>query len=123
MLAKRTFSKCTAGTLLAGALAAVLLASCSDTTASRFLVAPGKYVFYNCAQIVNAAKANSVRQHQLEELMAKAGEMASAVAYRPEYLQLRGQLADMRQEAAEKKCNFVPGEEAAPRAVSGAAIR
>ncbi len=112
-------------------LAAGLLAGCAgadqDATA-RFLVAPGKYVLFNCAQIAHQAGVNATRQHELEALMVKAGDgsagrLASAVAYRPEYLQLRGEMADLRQSAAEKKCKFVPSAERAAQPASSAAIR
>ena len=97
-------------------LAAGLLAGCAaneqDSTA-RFLVAPGKYVLFNCAQIKQTAEENGKRQHELEELMTKAGNgsagrLVSDVAYKPEYYQLRGRMADLRQTAADKKCKFVP---------------
>jgi hypothetical protein len=98
-------------------LASGLLAGCAGNDAestSRFLVAPGKYVLFNCAQIKQTADENSKRQRELEGLMAKAGDgsagqMVSAVAYKPEYYQLRGEMDDLRQVAADKKCKFVPG--------------
>lgn len=107
--------------LAALALAAGVLAGCTGESASRFLVAPGKYVLFNCAQIKQAADENSKRQQVLEGLMVKAGnssagQMVSAAAYRPEYLQLRGEMADLRQAAADKKCKFVPGEGQSARA-------
>jgi len=45
--------------------------------------------------------------------MAKAGPDASGhfvstIAYRPEYLQLRGQMNEIRKTSAEKKCKFSP---------------
>jgi hypothetical protein len=95
----------------------------NDASLSRFLVAPGRYVLFNCQQIAQQAKTNAERQRVLEGLMAKSGsELANAVAYRPEYLQLRGEMADLRQEAADKKCKFVPGARV-PQSQSGAAIR
>jgi hypothetical protein len=47
-------------------------------------------------------------------LMAKAetgpgGQLASAMAYRPEYLQLRGEMDQLRKTAGEKNCKFEPG--------------
>lgn len=112
-------------------LAAGLLAACtaaeSDST-SRFLVAPGRYVLYNCPQIAQQAKDNIDRQRELEGLMLKAGNdsggrLVSAVAYKPEYYQLRGELSDLRQTALDKKCKFVPGEDRGVRPVSATAIR
>src|SRR5262245_55129327 len=74
---------------------AVLAGCASDEAASRFLVDPGRYVLYGCTEIATAAKANSTRQREIEALMSKAGEgtggqLASTLAYRPEYAQLRG---------------------------------
>lgn len=112
-------------------LAAGLLAGCTasegDST-SRFLVAPGKYVLFNCQQIAQQAQTNSDRQRELEALMLKAGDdsagrLVSAVAYKPEYYQLRGEMADLRRQALDKKCKFVPGEDRSARPVGSAAVR
>jgi hypothetical protein len=95
----------------------------NDASLSRFLVAPGKYVLFNCQQLAQQAKVNMDRQRELEGLMAKSGSaLANAIAYRPEYLQLRGEMDDLRQEAADKKCKFVPGARA-PQSQSDGAIR
>jgi len=89
---------------------------------SNFLVAPGKYVLYNCQQLNVAATGNQTRMRELEALMAKSGNgLVNAMAYQPEYLQLRGELADMQREGADKKCKTMPGEK--PRPVQGAVIR
>lgn len=109
----------TVGPLAVLVLTAGLLAGCAagheDATA-RFLVAPGRFVLFNCAQIAQQADGNSKRQRELEALMVKAGSgsagrLVSDVAYKPEYLQLRGEMADLRQEAINKKCKFAPGAE------------
>jgi len=111
-------------------LAAGLLAGCAageqDSTA-RFLVAPGKYVLFTCAQIKQTAEENAKRQHELEDLMARAGNdsagrMVSAVAYKPEYFQLRGRMADLRQAAADKKCKFIPSAARSARPVGVAPL-
>jgi hypothetical protein len=115
---------------LAAALAALTLAACAgnDDQTAHFLVAPGRYALFNCKQLAQEAAVKVTRQHELEGLMAQAGtgsagQMVSAVAYRPEYLTLRGELEDMRQTAADKKCKFVPGEAPAGMATSDGAIR
>jgi outer membrane PBP1 activator LpoA protein len=116
--------------LAALALAAGLLAGCAGTdpdATARFLVAPGKYVLFNCAQIAQQAQDNGKRQHELEALMVKAGnessgQLVSAVAYRPEYLQLRGEMTDLRQVAADKKCKFVPSAAQSAQPVSTGAL-
>jgi hypothetical protein len=110
-------------------LAASLLAGCAaneqDST-SRFLVAPGKFVLFNCAQIKQTAEENGKRQHELEALMVKAGNdaagrLVSAAAYKPEYFQLRGEMADLRRAAADKKCKFVPSAALSARPMGVAA--
>jgi hypothetical protein len=101
-------------------LAATALAGCamSDDRAARFLVAPDKYVLYRCDQIAAEANKNAARQRELESLMARAGpsssgQFVSTIAYRPEYLQLRGEMNVLRQTAAEKDCKFAPNPDAA----------
>jgi hypothetical protein len=87
------------------------------------LVAPGKYILYNCQALTVETKANLTRMHELEALMAKSGsEFANAIAYRPEYLQLSGELADIRREAVEKKCKTAPDDLKQHR-VNGAIVR
>ena len=89
---------------------AVAVAGCaSEDTTGRFLVAPDKFVLYNCAQLNDAAQNNYARQQELEKLMAKAergsgGTIVSDMAYRPEYVQLRGEMNELRRTTAEKNC-------------------
>jgi hypothetical protein len=95
------------------ALAAAPLSGCtSEDAAGRFLVTPDKFVLYNCAQLSDAAQANFARQQELEKSMAKAGTGSDAVfisglTYRPEYLQLRGEMTELRKAVAEKNCKPV----------------
>ncbi len=107
-----------------------MLAACAgnDDQAARFLVAPGRYVLFNCKQLAQEAAVNVTRQRELEGLMVQAGtgsagKLVSAVSYRPEYLTLRGELNDMRQVAADKKCKFVPGTTPDTDALSSGVIR
>jgi hypothetical protein len=100
---------------LIAALAALALSGCaSEEAASRFLVPPDKYILYSCPELATASQTTLTRQHELEMLMAKAeagpgGQLASAMAYRPEYFQLRGEMDQLRKTAGEKNCKFVPG--------------
>ena len=121
--------------LVAIALLAAMLSGCtgssggsSDETFGRILFAPGKFALYNCAEIADRVTANIARQHVLEGLMAKAGagsggRMVSNVAYRPEYLELRGEMVELRRVAAEKNCKSVPGVENPGARASDSAIR
>lgn len=122
MTAKHSI-KVSAALALAVWLGGAVTASADDEAMSKFLVAPGNYILFNCQQLDVAAKTNQKRMAELEALMAKSGsEFANAVAYRPEYLQLRGEMADLRHEAADKKCKTAPGG-AAPHRVNGAILR
>ena len=122
MTAKHSI-KFSAALALAVLLCGAVAASADDDAMSNFLVAPGKYILFNCQQLDVAAKTNQKRMAELEALMAKSGsEFANMIAYRPEYLQLRGEMADLRHEAADKKCKSTPGA-GAPHRVNGAIIR
>jgi hypothetical protein len=102
----------------------LMLAACTgapgsqDDKMGRWLVAPDKYTLYNCDQLQQTALSMRVRELELEALIAKAGpsaagNLASDMAYRPEYYQVHGEMNELRRSAAEKKCKFVPGEAAA----------
>jgi hypothetical protein len=104
--------------LIAALIAAALGGCASDDTTARLLVAPDKYVLYSCPEMAAQMQANAARQRVLEELTAKAntsssGQIMSTVAYRPEYLQLRGEMNELRRTSAEKNCKpvtiVVPG--------------
>jgi hypothetical protein len=94
------------------AVAGLALAGCASETASRIFVEPGHYVLYSCKELATQAAGNFARMHELEALMAKAGpgagQVASAMAYQPEYAQLRGELTQMRSAAAERNCPPLP---------------
>ena len=116
--------------LAAAALAGLALAGCamSDDTVSSFLVAPGHYVLYSCEDLALAAKPLMTRQKELEHLIAKSGtdtggRLIGDATYGPEYAQTRGQLNDLRQTAAEKHCNFVPGADTAAAPPGNATTR
>lgn len=87
-----------------------------DDTFSRFLVAPDKYVLYNCAQLEEVSAGFTLREKELVALSAKAGSgsggrFVTAMVYRPEYLELRGNMNEVRSAAAAKQCTFTPGAE------------
>ena len=118
-------------TIIAVSIAAfaAALAGCamSDDQLARLVVAPDKYALYSCPEIAKDAQAAAAREQQLQQLMAKAdvevsGRLVSAVAYRPDYLTVRGELNELRAAATAKKCNFVPGAAPAAR-LSDSVIR
>ena len=107
--------------LAAAALLAAMLAGCTsgggtaDDQAGSLLVAPDKFAIYNCPQLADRAAHLTNREKELRELIAKAGtgpdgRFASAVAYQPEYLSVRGEINELHAAVAAKKCKFVPGE-------------
>jgi hypothetical protein len=122
---------------LAAALATLLAASLAGCTSQvgsaddklgSFLVAPDKYVLYTCAELGEEGKRKRARELELEALMAKAGTgvggtIVSAVGYKPEYLEVHGEMNELRAAAVQKKCNFVPGESPLPAPASAAAGR
>jgi hypothetical protein len=125
MTQSATLRNFTAAAALAVTLAACASGGTPNDNMGSFLVAPDKFVLYNCQQLAERAVAVAARQKELEALMAKAGpepggRLASAVAYDPEYAELRGDANELRRASGEKNCKSMPG--AAP-AVSGGAIR
>ena len=118
----------TARTVIAALTAATLCGCTSEDTAGRFLVTPDKFVLYNCVQLSDAAQANFTRQQELEKLMAKAGTGSGAVivsdlAYRPEYVQLRGEMNELRKTIAEKNCKPIVNKSSPTGRSSDQAIR
>ena len=99
--------------LAAALLLAAALAGCAkqggsmDDRMGSFLVAPNKYVLFNCEQLAGQVAPLRKREGELLALMAKAGpsgagQLASAMAYRPEYLERRGEMNELRRAAAAK---------------------
>ena len=104
-------------TLIAVLTVAALAGCASDESASRFLVPPDKYVLYSCPELATASQPIMTRLSELDVLMVKAGSgVANALAYQPEYYQLRGEIDQMRKTATEKNCKPIPG-------VTGPSIR
>ena len=102
---------------LAAALVAAWLAGCSmqDEEMARFMVAPGKFELFSCAQLAERTKTDMLRERELQALIQKAGpqtggRLVSAMAYRPEYLTIRGELQELRAVAIAKKCKALPSE-------------
>jgi hypothetical protein len=111
------------------AAAALALCACamSDDQAARYLVAPGKYVLYTCDEIGRAAKAKAARELELQQLMAKAsvdagGQLIGDMAYRSEYLSVRGELNELRHAAADKHCAGAPAGTAPAARASDTAV-
>ena len=101
-----------AAALLALALSLPGCADMSDSMSLAF-ADPAKYDLYDCKQLEPERKRLAARSAELQGLMAKAGQDTSGrfvgtIAYRPEYLQLRGQMNEIRRTSTERKCQFDP---------------
>jgi hypothetical protein len=115
---------------ISGAALALALAGCavSDDQAARFLVAPDKYVLYNCDEIAREAQTTAAREQELQQLIAKAdvdasGHLVSTVAYRTDYLTARGEINELRAAAIAKHCDVAPGAASPAVRVSDSVIR
>ena len=90
------------------------LSGCSgfgEEGVSSLLVTPGKYGFHSCQDIENGIRGRRGRQAELEKLMADAsqgiaGEFVSAITYRSEYVQNRGEIAELIKTAQNKQCTI-----------------
>ena len=116
------------------ALASAVLAACTTTNSeddklSRIVSAPGKYVLFDCQALAQTKESTLLRLHELEALMKKAettssGVLVSNMAYRPEYLSVRGDLRDLNASMVERKCKSAPSPAAAaPKRASDSFIR
>lgn len=104
------------GARIAAALMTVSLAAClgacgsiSDQATGSAFVSPGKYNIYTCSDIDTQVLAMRKRNTELEQLMARAsqsagGEFINTLSYRTEFLQTRGELAELSRAAADKQC-------------------
>lgn len=96
------------------AMLAAALTGCSTDIVSYALVTTDKYQYYDCESIATQIAAQTVREKQLEDLMAKAGPVISAVSYEPEYVSVRGELRELRRTAAQKHCEAKADKPAGP---------
>lgn len=106
--------------LLASAAALCGCAGMSETIAPAF-ADPGRYELYDCKQLEAERKALANRTADLKKLMDKAetgagGAVVSELAYRNDYVSVRGQ-AQLAEDAWRRnKCRETPPEAAAPAA-------
>jgi hypothetical protein len=96
-----------AGIVLAGAM----LAACSSSSDSSFslFAEPGKYQYYNCAQIAAEMKRWSAREQELKALMDRAdqstgGAAVGFIAYKAEYVAAGEELGMLQTTARSKSC-------------------
>lgn len=104
--------------LLAGGAALSGCAGMSETVAPAF-ADPGRYELYDCKQLEAERKTLAARTEQLQKLMDKAetgagGAVVSELAYRNDYVSVRGQAQFAEDAWRRNKCRETPPESAAP---------
>ena len=114
--------------LRAASAAAVLafgvgLSGCADMgdTLSTAFADPAKYELYDCKQLETERKTLATRSAELQGLMAKAdtglaGPVVAELAYRNEYVSVRGQAKFAEEAWQRNKCH--PSPPAAPAAAA-----
>jgi hypothetical protein len=85
--------------------------SMSDPDAGTAFVAPGKFDIYTCKDIEERVRNVRQREQELQGLMARAaeglaGDFVNTIAYRSDYLQVRGELKLLTDAAADKQCKM-----------------
>lgn len=118
------------GALLALLVAGAALSGCasmSETVAPAF-ADPAKYELYDCKQLEGERKLLAKRTGDLRALMAKAetgaaGAVVSELAYRNDYIAVRGQ-AQLAEDAwSRNRCRESPPEATPPAPSPAAAAR
>jgi hypothetical protein len=113
--------------LALGASLSVGLGGCaemSDGMSSAF-ADPAKYELFECKQLETERKNLAVRSAELQGLMAKAqtgvaGPVVSELAYRNDYIAVRGQSKLAEDAWQRNKCVATPEKPAAPTTASAA---
>jgi hypothetical protein len=95
-------------------------ADMSDSMSTAF-ADPAKYDLYECKQLETERKSLATRAAELQGLIAKAdtgvaGPVIAELAYRNEYLSVRGQARFAEQAWQRNKCHDTPPAAAAPAA-------
>lgn len=94
--------------------------SMSDGMASAF-ADPAKYDLYECKQLESERKSLAARAAELQGLIAKAqtgvaGPVVAEIAYRNEYIAVRGQANNAEEAWRRNKCHETPPSAATPSA-------
>ena len=99
------------------------LAGCADMSDSMTtaFADPAKYDLYDCKQLETERKSLANRAAELQGLMAKAetgvaGPVVAELAYRNEYVSIRGQARFAEDAWQRNKCHASPASAAAPAA-------
>ena len=107
-----------AAVLFVAALGLGGCAGMSDGMSTAF-ADPAKYELYDCKQLDTARKELAARQADLQRLMAKAetgaaGTVVAELAYRNEYIAVRGQTRFAEEAGERNRCQNAPPVAAAP---------
>jgi hypothetical protein len=110
----------TASALLSLATALCGCAQMGDTVSSAF-ADPAKYDLYECTQLEPERKVLANRAAELQGLMAKAetgvgGAVVAEMAYRNDYISIRGQQELAEEAWRRNKCHETPPAVPAPSA-------
>jgi hypothetical protein len=95
-------------------------ADMSDSMTSAF-ADPAKYDLYECKQLENERKNLATRAAELQGLIAKAqtgvaGPVVGEIAYRNEYIAVRGQAKNAEEAWQRNNCHETPATAATPSA-------
>jgi len=93
----------------------LMLTGCADMSDSftEAFADPAKYEFYDCKQLESERKSLANKQAELQGLMAKAetgagGPVVAELAYRNEYIAVRGQSRFAEEAWRKNKCKDTP---------------
>jgi hypothetical protein len=96
---------------LASCALGALLSGCADMSDSmtQAFADPAKYELYDCKQLETERKALAIRAAELQGLMAKAetgvaGSVVAELAYRNDYVAVRGQARFAEEAWRKNKC-------------------
>jgi hypothetical protein len=83
--------------------------SVNEGTGAGAFTSPGKFYLYTCEDIERYIVVFRARILELEQLMSRAsqgagGEFVNMIAYRGEYAQYRGEMAEITKAKADKQC-------------------
>jgi hypothetical protein len=101
------------------------LSGCADMSEgmTSAFADPSKYDLYECKQLETERKSLASRAAELQGLMAKAqtgagGAVVAEIAYRNDYIAVRGQAKNAEEAWQRNKCHETPPSAATPAAAS-----
>jgi hypothetical protein len=112
MMPKVEYKACAMHLWTIGALllaASVGACATNSELVGQIYVAPGKYQYYRCPEIVTAITSNTTKERELTELVNRAGQNTSGVvvgvlAYQKQLAIVREELRQLREVSAQKNC-------------------